>query len=268
VRTEPTDPDVTAPHKLDDTGKVSDVDVASNALAVYTATWDDPFVKDKMWPVEFDGNIVSLPIDTVTLPDSLAGNEIFPSLASSEVDLGRDSLIDRSSHFLTARYGDVLTMAAPGAFRITVAPGGDAALKLFRGIPDQEFTTTRVISVQVPVDAFVHTQAEAVVMLSARSADGGPLPPWLSFDASTGKFSGNAPVGAPSELEVVVEARDRDGRQADAIFRIHIGTGRVTGRSGLSDQLRAAAKQAKPFELARQIVPQAARGDGRAAGGR
>ena len=117
-------------------------------------------------------------------------------------------------------------------------PGSEASLRVFRGIPDQEFLQTRDVRVQVPVDAFIHTETDAVVMLSARLADGAPLPRWLHFDPGTGKFSGLEPAGAPAELVVLVEARDRDGHNADAIFRIRLQK-QAQGRAGLSEQLRA-----------------------------
>jgi hypothetical protein len=145
-------------------------------------------------------------------------------------------------HFVSADYRDVLTQSAPDAFRVVVATHGDIALRVFRGIPDQELTGTRAISVQVPLDAFVHTQEDAVVQLNARMAHGGPLPSWLVFDASTGKFIGMVPPGGPAELDIVVEARDRDGRRAEAMFRIKINA-TAGGRAGLSQQLQTAMRQ-------------------------
>jgi hypothetical protein len=110
----------------------------------------------------------------------------------------------------------------------------------------------------------VHTQEEAVVHLTARMVDGGPLPAWLMFDPTTGKFSGVAPEGAPRELAVLVEARDRDGRRAEAIFRIKIAPAAVAGRSGLTEQIRVASRSASPLDALRTLQhpaprPQAAK---------
>jgi hypothetical protein len=190
-------------------------------------------------PVRFGGRDFPLQITPFTLPD--APSDIFKSLAV-EYD-GLDVQLERSVHFISASYRDVLTQAAPNAFRVVVATDtGDIALRVFRGIPDQELTGTRAISVQVPLDAFVHTQEDAVVQLNARMAHGGPLPSWLVFDASTGKFIGMVPPGGPAELDIVVEARDRDGRRAEAMFRIKINA-TAGGRAGLSQQLQTAMRQ-------------------------
>jgi hypothetical protein len=213
------------------------------------------------WPggrYEFDGHLFSLPITPFTLPQN-SGMVLEDTLASDAFSQTRDFVLERSSHFLTTSYNDVLTMAGPGAFRITVAIGGEAALKVFRGIPDQDFMSTRTVSVQVPVDAFVHTQEEAVVHLTARMVDGGPLPAWLTFDPTTGKFRGVAPEGAPRELAVLVEARDRDGRRAEAVFRIKLAPGAVAGRSGLTEQIRAASRPASPLDVLRNMPSPAPR---------
>ncbi|NPC57206.1 cadherin domain-containing protein, partial [Caenimonas soli] len=198
----------------------------------------------------FSGNLFSLPITPFTLPDAQA--PVFASLAT-EFSLDREPMLERSSHFLTKSYNDVLTLPGPGAFRIVVASGGEASLKVFRGIPDQDLSSTRSISVQVPVDAFVHSQEDAVIHLSARMVDGSALPHWLTFDASTGKFSGLVPADAPQELEILVEARDRDGRRSEAVFRIKVARGVVPGRAGLSEQIRNAAKPADSLAVLRYL---------------
>jgi hypothetical protein len=185
-------------------------------------------------PADFSGFDYVLPITPFTLPDTQG--DIFPSLALEFG--GTDQVLQDSVHFWNA-YKDVLTQPGPGAFRIVVASGGEISLRVFRGIPDQDITGTRTINVQVPLDAFVHTQEAAVIQLSARMATGGPLPSWLMFDATTGKFTGVVPPGAPDQFEIVVEARDKDGRRAEAKFKIHV-MGTVAGRSGFADQMRAA----------------------------
>jgi hypothetical protein len=189
-------------------------------------------------PVRFGGHDFPLAITPFTLPDSTG--DVFRSLAleSESIELQ----LERSVHFVAASYRDVLTQPGPNAFRVVVGSGGEIALRVFRGIPDQELTGTRAITIQVPLDAFVHTQEGAVVQLNARMAGGGPLPAWLMFDASTGKFTGIVPPGGPAELEVVVEARDRDGRRAEAMFRIKIRAD-AGGRTGLSQQLQVAMRQ-------------------------
>ncbi len=167
----------------------------------------------------------------------------------SDADL-RSGLQTSSSNF-----SNVLTSSGQNAFQIAVAPASEPNLLRFRGIPDQDFVSNGAFSVQVPADAFVHTDAKAVVELSARMADGRAMPKWLAFDATTGKFSGEAPPDFVGDVVLVVEARDAEGRRAEAMFRIKLVAKRaegaaLEGRPGLSEQFRAAARRSDSFERA------------------
>lgn len=193
---------------------------------------------------------LNAPASPFRLPE--ATGPLVELLALRESAAGIDLGSDRSLPSHSSNYRNVLTQAAAGAFQIVVAADGEASLKLFRGIPDQDLRSA-TLAMQVPLDAFVHTQQDAIVQLSARLADGGPLPSWLVFDPSTGKFSGVAPAGAPRQLAVLVEARDRDGRHAEAIFRIKFARGAQPGRAGLSEQIRTSASQAYPLDALRQL---------------
>jgi hypothetical protein len=197
-----------------------------------------------------DDTSLNAPASPFLLPD--AGGPLFEPLTPREAALGIDLGRDRSVQTAANNYRNVLTQAAAGAFQIVVAADGEASLKLFRGIPDQDLRSASV-AMQVPLDAFVHTQQDAIVQLSARLADGGPLPSWLVFDPSTGKFSGVVPPGGPRQLAVLVEARDRDGRHAEAIFRIKFARAAQPGRAGLSEQIRTSANQTYPVDALRQL---------------
>jgi hypothetical protein len=185
----------------------------------------------------YGGRDFPLAISPFRVPEP--SGEGFKSLAQGEFAQRGDSALRENLHFLSTAFRNLLTQPGEHAFRIVVRMAPEASLRLFRGIPDQEFLQTRAVRVQVPADAFIHTQPDATVYLSARLADGRPLPRWLQFDASTGKFSGTAPASAPSMLSVLVEAHDRDGRHAEAIFRIRLEKA-PAGRPGLSQQLRSA----------------------------
>jgi hypothetical protein len=74
---------------------------------------------------------------------------------------------------------------------------------------------------RIPQDAFAHTDPAAIVYLSARLADGSPLPAWLRFDAR-GAFVGTPPEGMEGELEIEVIARDTEGHEAHARFALDL----------------------------------------------
>jgi hypothetical protein len=187
----------------------------------------------------FNGRNYQLPISPFLLPDE--AGLVFKSLAQGEFADGADAPARDPLHFLQAAFRNILTQPGENAFQIAVRNGLEASLRVFRGIPDQEFLSSRDVKVQVPVDAFIHTQEDAVVYLSARMSDGSPIPTWLHFDPSTGRFEGKAPAGTPPELTILVEARDHDGRHAETVFRIRLEK-LPAGRAGLSEQIRSAQR--------------------------
>lgn len=109
------------------------------------------------------------------------------------------------------------------------------------------------------------------VTLTAVQADGRPLPSWLKFNPSTGKFEGTAPPGARS-VEIRVTARDGQGHQAVQIFRLTLTAERAdagttekavkqasaTGRAGLSEQLRAMGRDGRMAKIVALIGGRAA----------
>ena len=55
--------------------------------------------------------------------------------------------------------------------------------------------------------------------------------------------------GFDEELQIKVMARDSEGREATAIFKLTVGEGKPKplGRTGLTDQIMAAAKRSSPW---------------------
>jgi hypothetical protein len=102
----------------------------------------------------------------------------------------------------------------------------------YRGIPELSADG------RIPQDAFAHTDPAAIVFLSARLADGSPLPAWLRLDAR-GAFVGRPPEDLEGTLEIEVVARDSEGREARTNLSLEL------------DALRdaAAAKAAADFAL-------------------
>ncbi|MFA6961388.1 MAG: Ig-like domain-containing protein [Opitutaceae bacterium] len=152
-------------------------------------------------------------------------------------DLGNDL----SSLFLgIERHFDAEITVTTRGFPVSVIPSDIPSLLIYRGVPDQFCDTDEPFSFTIPVDAFVHSDADGQVILNASLIDGSPLPDWLTFNRLDGSFKGVPPKGYSAELRVKVSARDTMGLQAEAIFRLFIG---VKGsapqtRTNFSDQIR------------------------------
>ena len=152
---------------------------------------------------------------------------------------------------------------------VTSGNSADAGLRLQRELPEQLYSGG-TLRVQLPADAFVHSNAGATVTLQAVMASGSALPAWLSFDANRGEFVGVPPAGLRGELVLRVIARDESGRQAETTVRIRLESkversgalgGKALGKSGLSAQLQRQgvyawkAERDRLVRLAREAMP-------------
>ncbi|ASU38893.1 hypothetical protein hmeg3_11760 [Herbaspirillum sp. meg3] len=149
--------------------------------------------------------------------------------------------------------------ATQGSYQVVVLErtGSGDSLQVNAPLNDVTFAAGQRISFQVPADAFGHTNPDAVVTLSATTADGRPLPAWLKFSAQSGTFSGQVPTGMRGEVSIRVVARDNQGHEAVQVLKIRLGERAqsarnhllpgdwqdaeklAVGRSSLSEQLHA-----------------------------
>ena len=124
------------------------------------------------------------------------------------------------------------------------APGAARDLRLGAPIGTQTFRLGSQFVFELPRGSFIHTDPDNIVNLIATTADGQPLPAWLSFDDISGIFSGTPPLGAVA-LDVLVVARDQDGREAQQTFRMNFVAGETTQWRPLDlQQLEAALARA------------------------
>lgn len=168
---------------------------------------------------------------------SVVGNDAM-TFANGRGTLARDSASIAQIRS-DAELSDTYTRTS--GFRTVVAKAEQPAFVLFQGVADQYTESGTRLSLTVPADAFVHTQANAVIKLAAVLQDGRPLPSWVRFDGQTGQFSGEVPKGLTGEMRIKLIARDAAGREATALFRINVGQVKAAaGKLGFSEQLRRA----------------------------
>src|SRR5262245_5036644 len=72
----------------------------------------------------------------------------------------------------------------------------------------------------VATDSFRDADPGDVLRLSARLADGNPLPRWVRFDTYERVFSGIVPIEVSEEITVMVVASDVDGMEAFSCFKM------------------------------------------------
>ncbi|MCC6075585.1 Ig-like domain-containing protein, partial [Pseudomonas sp. GCM10022188] len=187
-----------------------------------------------------------LPFDSMLGIDGSSPSSIWTRLS----DLNLDQL-------QRGRLSDIYTSS--GGFRVVVMDALEPSLTTYRGMPDQYVEIGTMHRFATPYDAFVHTDPTALVILAAKQANGENLPSWIWFNPQTGKFEVLAPAKSHGDVTVKLLARDSQGREASTLFRISIGekSHATTGRAGLSEQLRMAAKRPE-YALGKQPTDKAA----------
>lgn len=147
--------------------------------------------------------------------------------------------------------GDAVTSGS--GYQIPVSESAAPGLSLYQGVTDQVIQSTDATTkISLPFDAFIHSNKDAVIKLDAKQADDSKLPAWVQFDPATGVFEVTPPKGFKGKLDLKVVARDDDGREAVAIFRMFIGEQdqqRPQSRDSFTEKLRMAGK--RPITLVR-----------------
>jgi hypothetical protein len=153
-------------------------------------------------------------------------------------------------------------MTRDSGFRVVVLDASPSGPSVFRGMADLTVGAGQRTEVMLSSEVFTHPQADAVISLAARLANGSALPAWVRFDADRGTFVITAPPGMRGALEVMLVARDQAGREAMTTFRLQIdGPAQATpGRPGLSEQLRAAGQRPGALSALLRPAAQADRG--------
>jgi hypothetical protein len=96
----------------------------------------------------------------------------------------------------------------------------NAAPRLTGEIPHAELAPGVPFVHQLPPDLFEDSDPGDVLTLSARCADGSPLPDWLRFDARHHRFHCDGRGIQCEELRIEVVATDNDGESISGTFVI------------------------------------------------
>ncbi|MBM6584133.1 cadherin domain-containing protein [Microvirga sp. BT689] len=125
-----------------------------------------------------------------------------------------------SSHTVTVRVRDSAGLSFSKTLTVSVADINEAPTRI-TAIPDQSVSEGRAWSYTVPADAFSDVDTGTTLTYSATQANGAPLPPWLSFNATTRTFSGMPPATFNGPMDLTITARDQALSISDT-FRLTI----------------------------------------------
>jgi hypothetical protein len=111
---------------------------------------------------------------------------------------------------------------ADGSITVSVTAVNDAPT-VANPIPNQAASEDAAFSLVVPSNTFSDADGDSLTY-TAQLAGGGALPTWLSFDPSTGTFSGTPTNGDVGTLSIDVIASDGNGGSVTDTFSITVNT--------------------------------------------
>jgi Ca2+-binding RTX toxin-like protein len=163
--------------------------------------------------------------DTLTYAAALDNGDALPSWlqfdAVTNTFSGTPANADVGTVNLTVTATDGSGAAASGSFSIDVANVNDAPI-VISPLADRAAIEDEPFSYVLPADAFTDIDAGDTLTLTARLANGDPLPGWLSFDALTRTFSGAPENNHVGVLAVQVTATDAAGLSAVDVFDLEV----------------------------------------------
>ena len=219
----------------------------------------------------FTITVVGLPPTSVSPPSIVKGPSISVPLVSIEAVRPPVSTFIASGavNSISALTSDVTALNAPAALvqeapaptptavvTLGTSSGTSASgLRAMEASRDVVMERGEQVSFTLPAGTFVHSDGAARVSLSARLADGRPLPNYVKFDPTTGTFIVEANPGEKAQqLQVVVNAVDSKGQTASTTVVIKLkdkarNTSAVDlpiklGKLALAEQFRMADKPA------------------------
>ena len=219
----------------------------------------------------FTITVVGLPPTSVSPPSIVKGPSISVPLVSIEAVRPPVSTFISSGavNSISALTSDVTALNAPAALvqeapaptptavvTLGMSSGTSASgLRAMETSRDVVMERGEQVSFTLPAGTFVHSDGAARVSLSARLADGRPLPNYVKFDPTTGTFIVEATPGEKAQqLQVVVNAVDDKGQTATTTVVIKLkdkarNTSAVDlpiklGKLALAEQFRMADKPA------------------------
>lgn len=113
---------------------------------------------------------------------------------------------------------------ANDVFRLTVTDGPNRAPVLSIPIPNRNATEAVTSYYTVPSNTFYDPDGDGL-SYSARFSTGATLPSWISFNASTRRFTFSPAYGNAGTYDIRVTANDGNGGTQSDVFRLTVGAG-------------------------------------------
>jgi large repetitive protein len=115
---------------------------------------------------------------------------------------------------------DTGLLSTTSAFTLTITPVNDAPV-ITVAIADQSVAEDTAFTFAVPAGTFTDVET-ATLALTATLGDGSPLPAWLTFNTTTGQFSGTPPLDFHGIINLKVTATDAGNLSVSSPFMLTV----------------------------------------------
>lgn len=206
---------------------VNGIPGSNTAPVLATSLSDQSTLEDALFTFTIPADTFIDVGDTLTYSATLADGNSLPAWLGFDGATGTFSGTpdnwDVGSLNVTVTATDSGGLATSSSFALDVVNVNDAPT-VVDAPADQVAIEGQPFSFAVPVDTFndddfIHGDS---LSYSATLADGTALPSWLSFDATTGTFSGTPLNGDVGNLSVAVTATDTGGLTASSVFKLSV----------------------------------------------
>ena len=156
---------------------------------------------------------------------------------------GTPQLSDAGWFDLTVTVTDSTGLNASSTFSLGITES-NVAPEIGVPLIDQTAVGGMAFAYEIAQGTFTDPNQDDVLSFAASLADGGVLPSWLAFDASTGTFSGVPASADAGELVVRVTATDPDGLSVSDEFTLSVSAGVIEGTAGADSMVGSAGSDA------------------------
>ena len=188
-------------------------------------------LEDSAWTFTVPANTFADPDagDVLTLSAKLANGDPLPSWLSFNAATRTFSGTPLNANVGTMTINVVATdaggLTASSTFDVNTINTNDAPT-VKTALTNQSVVSGQAFSYAVPLTgaaaAFADEDVGDVLTLSARLANGNPLPSWLTFNAATGLLTGTPPSSSVGTVSLQVTATDIAGAQVSSNFALAV----------------------------------------------
>jgi len=166
--------------------------------------------------------------DSLTYAATMADGSALPDWLSLDAATGTFSGMPTNDVVGILQFKVTATDAAGSSadqiFSVAIANSNDAP-ELANPLLDQDAKQGQAFSYQIPTNSFIDIDSGDSLSYTASMENGSPLPAWLTFDATTGTFSGTPDSASVGSIALNLTATDQSGASVADAFTITVTGG-------------------------------------------